>query len=114
MTKSFNRAQGKAYREERQQRERDEDHKKNVRAELKVPGDFRHYMQRERPTHTTLGCLIAAVDAYAEQLTGDMHALWAGSANTKHCGMSDPSRRQAAINLPVLTCLRSTRKEERI
>jgi hypothetical protein len=25
-----------------------------------------------------LGCLLAAVDAYAEQLTGDAHALWAG------------------------------------
>ncbi len=84
MSKSFNRARGKAYRDERFQRERDEERKKHVRAELKVLGDFRHYMQRERPTNTTLGCLIAAVDAYAEQLTGDAHALWAGSVGVRH------------------------------
>jgi hypothetical protein len=84
VNKSFNRAQAKAYMQDRLQRERDEAHKKNVRAELEVLGRFRNYMQRERPTNTTLGCLIAAVDAYAEQLTGDMHALWAGARDTKH------------------------------
>jgi hypothetical protein len=41
-------------------------------------------MQQERPTSTTLGCLIEAVDAYAEQLTGMKHALWAGSRDTKN------------------------------
>lgn len=46
------------------------------------PWGFRQYMQRERPTTTTIGCLVAAVDAYCVQLTGDMHALWAGSADT--------------------------------
>lgn len=84
MTKSFNRAQGKAYVEDRLKRKREEEHKKNVRAELEVLGHFRHYMQRERPTSTTLGCLIAAVDAYVEQLTGDMHALWEGPVGVKH------------------------------
>jgi hypothetical protein len=84
VSKSFNRTQAKAYVEERLRKERDEQHKKNVRAELKVLGDFRNYMQRQRPTTTTLGCLIGAVDAYVEQLTGDMHALWGGSVGVKH------------------------------
>lgn len=84
MSKSFNRAQAKAYRDERRQLEQDEQHKRNVRAELQVLREFRDYMQRSRPTATTLGCLIGAVDAYAEQLTGDAHALWAGARDAKH------------------------------
>lgn len=84
MSKSFNRSQAKSYQEERRQLELDEQHKRNVRAELEVLGTFRNYMQRERPTATTLGCLIGAVDAYAEQLTGNIHALWAGSRDTKN------------------------------
>ncbi|MGY4295147.1 hypothetical protein ACVWXN_003242 [Bradyrhizobium sp. i1.4.4] len=82
MSKTFNRAQSKAYLEERRKLQQDEQHK-NVREELAVLGDFRNYMQRKRPTATTLGCLIAAVDAYVEQLTGDMHALWASSVDIK-------------------------------
>jgi hypothetical protein len=54
-----------------------------VREELAVLNTFREYMQRRRPTATTLGCLIAAVDAYVEQLTGDFHALWANSVDTE-------------------------------
>jgi hypothetical protein len=61
-----------------------EERKKHVREELAVLGNFRDYMQRKRPTTTTLGCLIGAVDAYVEQLTGDIHALWAGSVDRKH------------------------------
>ncbi|WP_441252586.1 hypothetical protein AB8A28_21370 [Tardiphaga sp. 71_E8_N1_1] len=84
MSKTFNRAQAKAYREEYLQLQQDDQHKRNVRAELQVLGRFRDYMQRERPTTTTLGCLIAAVDAYAEQLTGSPHALRAGSRDAKN------------------------------
>lgn len=84
MSKTFNRSQAKAYREERRQLEQDEQHKRNVRTELQVLGRFRDYMQRERPTTTTLGCLIGAVDAYVEQLTGSLHALWAGSRDAKN------------------------------
>lgn len=61
----------------------DEEHKKNVREELQVLGTFREYMQRRRPSTTTLGCPIAAVDAYAEQLTGDFHAPWPSSVDVK-------------------------------
>lgn len=61
----------------------DEQHKKNVREELQVLGTFREYMQRRRPTTTALKCLIAAVDAYAEQLTGNSDALWASSVDIK-------------------------------
>ncbi|QND70807.1 hypothetical protein [Tardiphaga robiniae] len=84
MSKTFNRAQAKAYRDERRQLQEDEQHKRNVRAELRVLREFRDYMHRGRPTGTTLGCLIGAIDAYAEQLTGDIHALWAGSRDAKH------------------------------
>jgi hypothetical protein len=84
VSKAFNRAQAKAYQDERREREQDEQHKRNVRAELQVLRRFRDYMQRERPTATTLGCLIGAVDAYAEQLTGNPHALWAGSRDAKN------------------------------
>ncbi|MBR0849992.1 hypothetical protein JQ543_19725 [Bradyrhizobium diazoefficiens] len=84
MSKAFNRAQAKAYIEERQRLQQDEQHKKNVREELAVLRTFREYMQRNRPTSTTLGSLIAAVDAYVEQLTGDPHTLWASSADIKH------------------------------
>lgn len=83
MSKTANRAQARAYLEERQRLREDEQHKKNVREELQVLGTFREYMQRRRPSTTTLGCLIAAVDAYVEQLSGDMHALWAGSVDIK-------------------------------
>ena len=83
MSKTFNRAQAKAYREEQMRLRQDEEHKKNVRAELEVLGTFRHYMQRQRLTTTTLGCLIGAVDAYVEQLTGDFHALWSSSVDIK-------------------------------
>lgn len=55
MSKTFNRTQAKAYREERMRLQQNE-----VRKELAVLGQFRQYMQRERPTATTLGCLIAA------------------------------------------------------
>jgi hypothetical protein len=84
VSKTFNRAQAKAYQDERRQREQDEQHKRNVRAELEVLSTFRTYMQRERPTATTLGCLIGAIDAYAEQLTGSSHALWAGSRDARN------------------------------
>jgi hypothetical protein len=84
VSKTFNRAQAKAYRDERRQLQEDEQYKKNVRVELQVLSEFRDYMQCRRPTGTTLGCLIGAIDAYAEQLTGDIHALWAGSRNAKH------------------------------
>lgn len=83
MSKTFNRAQAKAYRDEILRLRQDEEHKKNVREELKVLGTFREYMLRRRPTNTTLGCLIAAVDAYAEQLTGNSDALWSGTVATK-------------------------------
>ncbi|MEI9923072.1 MAG: hypothetical protein WDN50_05620 [Bradyrhizobium sp.] len=52
----------------------------HIRAEIER---MRIHMQRERPTSTTLGCLIAAIDAYAEQLTGTKDALWAGTRDTK-------------------------------
>ncbi|MDN3273351.1 hypothetical protein QWJ07_03790 [Frankia sp. RB7] len=84
MSKTANRAAAKAYREERLRLQEDEQHKKNVREEIQVLGTFREYMQRRRPTTTTLGCLIAAIDAYAEQLTGNSDALWAGTRDTKH------------------------------
>lgn len=83
MSKSFNRAAAKAYMEQRRESERTEQHKKNVRAELEVLRDFRNYMENKRPTQTTLGCLLAAIDAYVEQLTGNKHALWAGSRDYK-------------------------------
>ena len=83
VSKTFNRAQAKAYREEQMRLREDEAHKKNVRDELEVLRVFREYMQRRRPTTTTLGCLIAAVDAYVEQLTGDPSALWASSVDIK-------------------------------
>jgi hypothetical protein len=83
VSKSVNRAQAKAFVEERRRLQEDEQHKKNVREELAVIETFRNYTQRKRPTATTLGCLIAAVDAYVEQLTGDMHALWASSVDLK-------------------------------
>lgn len=45
---------------------------------------FREYMMRKRPTTTTLGCLIEAIDAYAEQLTGSKYALWAGASDVQN------------------------------
>lgn len=83
MSKIFNRAQAKAYQDERLKLRQDEEHKKHVREELQVLGTFREYVQRRRPTTTTLGCLIAAVDAYAEQLTANSDALWSSAVDTK-------------------------------
>ena len=83
MSKTSNRAQAKAYRGERLKLRQDEEHKKHVREELQVLGTFREYMQRRRPTTTTLGCLIAAIGAYAEQLTGNSDALWSSAVDTQ-------------------------------
>lgn len=82
MSKTFNRAFAKAYRDEQREKELDERHKRDVRAELAVMD----YMEKERPTPTTLGCLLGAIDTYVEQLTGDKYALWQGdSAYRKRC-----------------------------
>ena len=86
MSKTLTRAAARAFRDERRKRESDELHKKNVRVEMEVLAVFRDYMQSKRPTETKLGCLIGAIDAYAEQLLGDKDALWSRTEPTRSAG----------------------------
>lgn len=79
MTKEENRAAAKAWHEERMRQRAAEARAEAVKAELAELDRFRRYLMQNRLGHTRP--LIDAIDAYAEQISGDRTALHAKSSS---------------------------------
>jgi hypothetical protein len=76
MTKAENRAAAKAWHAERQRQMRAEMHQANVAADIEKLREFRWYIMLHRKVlEVDADPLIAAIEAHAERLTGDKHAL---------------------------------------
>jgi hypothetical protein len=76
MTKAENRAAAKAWHQERQARYREEERRKKIAVDLERLQEFRWYFMLHRKVlDVQTDALIAAIDDYAERLTGDRRAL---------------------------------------
>jgi hypothetical protein len=77
MTKAENRAAAKAYQQEKFQRWREEQHARDVAADLEHLAALRKYLIFDRKAGIAADGLIKAIDDYAEKLTGDRRVLHA-------------------------------------
>lgn len=81
MTKTENRDAAKAYAAERDRQRRQAIHADAVKADLDQLAALRRYLITGKRAGVPADDLIAAIDAYAEKLTGDRTALHAKSSS---------------------------------